>query len=70
MIGDNIRHLMQENGYTQKELATRSGISTWTISRYVNNMYAPGIKARQRLALALGVSVDELSNKDLRRAEK
>ena len=65
MIGDNIRALMQENGYTQKELATRSGCNVWAISRYVNNVHTPGIKAIQRIAIALGVTVDELRNSDL-----
>lgn len=70
MIGDNLRELMQTNGYTQKELAARSECSIWAISRYVNNVHIPGIRTRQRLALALGVSVDELSNKDLGRTTK
>lgn len=65
MIGDNIRVLMQENGYTQKELAARSGCSVWAISRYARNVHTPGIKATQRIATALGVTVDELRNSDL-----
>ena len=62
MIGDNIRALLLENDYTQKELATRSGCTPWTISRYINNVHVPGIKVMQRLAVALGVTVDELRN--------
>ena len=62
MIGDNIRTLMQKNGYTQKELAIRSQCSAWAISRYVNNVHIPGIRVMQRLAVALGVTVDELRN--------
>lgn len=70
MIGNNIRVLMQENGYTQNELALRSQCSVWAISRYVNNVHKPGIKARQRIATALGVTVDELCNSDLQRRRK
>lgn len=66
MIGDNIKVLMQENGYTQKELAIRSKCSVWAISRYVNNVHTPGIKAIQRIAIALGVTVDELHSSDLK----
>lgn len=65
MIGDNIKILMQKNDYTQKELAIRSGCTPWAISRYVNNVHTPGIKALQRIAIALGVTVDELRNSDL-----
>ena len=66
MIGDNIKILLRKNNYTQKELATRSQCSVWAISRYVNNVHTPGIKALQRIATALGVSVDELRNNNLR----
>lgn len=66
MIGNNIRVLMQENGYTQNELALRSQCNMWAISRYVNNVHTPGIKALQRIAVALGVTVDELCNNNLR----
>lgn len=66
MIGDNIKILMQKNDYTQKELAIRSGCTPWAISRYVNNVHTPGIKVMQRLAVALGVTVDELRNSNIR----
>lgn len=65
MIGDNIRALLLENNYTQKELAIRSGCTPWAISRYANNVHTPGIRVMQRLAVALGVTVDELRNGDL-----
>ena len=66
MIGDNIKILMEKNNYTQKELAIRSGCTPWAISRYVNNVHTPGIKAMQRIAAALGVTVDELRNSNIR----
>ena len=70
MIGDNIRALLLENNYTQKELAIRSGCTPWSISRYINNVHVPGIKVMQRIATALGVTVDELRNIDLQRRRK
>lgn len=60
MIGDNIKRLMKENGYTQKQLAIRSGCTESAISKYANNEREPSIKALKNLAIALGVTVDEL----------
>ena len=65
MIGDNIKILMEKNNYTQKELAIRSGCTPWAISRYINNVHTPGVRVMQRIATALGVTVDELRNGDL-----
>ena len=60
MIGDNIKRLMKENGYTQKQLAIRSQCTECAISRYVNNEREPSIKILKNLAVSLGVTVDEL----------
>ena len=60
MIGDNIKRLMKKNYYTQKELAIRSKCTEAAISRYVNNERTPNAWTLIHLALALGVTVDEL----------
>ena len=60
MLGDNIKRLMKENGYTQKQLAMRSGCTEAAISRYVNNGREPRISILKDLAIALGVTVSEL----------
>ena len=60
MIGDNIKRFMKENGYTQKELAMRSGCTESAISRYAKNQREPRISVLKNLAIALGVTVDEL----------
>ena len=60
MIGDNIKLLMKENGYTQKQLAMRSQCTECAISRYVNNEREPSVKMLKNLAVSLGVTVDEL----------
>ena len=60
MIGDNIKRLMKENGYTQKQLAIRSQCTEGAISRYVNNEREPSVKILKNLAISLGVTVDEL----------
>ena len=60
MIGDNMKRLMRENNYTQKELALRVGCTQASISSYINNKQRPGMKTLKNLAIALGVTVDEL----------
>ena len=60
MLGDNIKRLMKENGYTQKQLAMRSQCAEAAISRYIRNEREPRIKILKNLAIALGVTVDEL----------
>ena len=60
MIADNIKRLLKENGYTQRELAIRSGCNEATISRYIHNERQPSIKNLKNIALALGVSAGEL----------
>lgn len=61
MFGDNIKRLMKENGYTQKQLAMRSGCTESAISRYIRNQRTPSIRVLKNLAVALGVTVDELT---------
>ena len=60
MIGDNIKRLMKANGYTQGELARRAGITEAALSRYVAGSREPHAKALENLAIALGVSVEDL----------
>ena len=60
MLGDNIKRLMHENGYTQKQLAILSQCTTPQISWYVNNKHEPRISVLNRIAFALGVTIDEL----------
>ena len=60
MIDDNIKRLLHENNYTQKELALLAGCTQASISSYINNKQRPGMKTLKNLAVALGVTVDEL----------
>ena len=59
-LGENIKVLMEHNGYTQRQLAMRSCCTEASISRYVNNERTPSLKILKRLAIALGVTVDDL----------
>ena len=60
MFGDNIKRLMKENGYTQKELAIRAGCTESAISRYVRDERTPSIRVLKNLAIALGVTVNDI----------
>lgn len=59
-LGEKIDVLRKENGYTQRQLAMRSCCTEASISRYVRNERTPSLKILKRLAIALGVTVDEL----------
>ena len=60
MLGDNIKRLMRKKGYTQKQLALCSKCTTPQISWYINNKHEPRISVLNRIAVALGVNIDEL----------
>lgn len=57
---NNIKSLMKSNGYTQKQLALRSGCTEASISKYVRGERTPTLKIAKRLAIALGVTIDDL----------
>lgn len=56
----NIRSLRKELKLTQKELADKANISFRTIQNYENGLTPPSIKTIEKIALALGVSVERL----------
>ena len=61
IFGDNLRSLMEERGYTRRELARESRISHVTISRYLNKERMPTAKSLVNLAFALECDLDELA---------
>jgi transcriptional regulator with XRE-family HTH domain len=52
---------MKYNGYTQNQLAMRSGCTKSAISKYIHNDRDPSIRITKNLAIALGVTIDELA---------
>ena len=60
IFGDNLRSLMEERGYTRRELARESRISHVTISRYLNKERMPTAKSLVNLAFALECDLDDL----------
>jgi len=59
-IGTNIKIFRKNNGYTQRELAERVGVSTQAISKWETDSGAPDISLIVPLAVALNVSTDDL----------
>src|SRR2546430_15045362 len=70
-VGQRLRRLRQENGLSQRELAS-PGVSYAYISRIEAGARRPPVKALRQLAPKLGVSVDyletgrDLSDRDQR----
>ena len=63
-FSDNLRDLIQEEGITQKQLAEESGIDQSDLSRYINGLQMPSVKAVVNLAYALDRNIDELIKVD------
>lgn len=59
----NIRSLRKKYKLTQKELANKANISFRTIQNYENGLTPPSVKTIEKIALALGVSVERLISK-------
>jgi transcriptional regulator with XRE-family HTH domain len=57
---DQLARLRKDKGLTQKELADKVELHQSQIHRYESGNSQPTLEALRRLALALGVSTDEL----------
>lgn len=60
IFAHNLVDILNEKGMSQRQLALDSGISTATISEYINEMRMPGIAAVINMAYALDMEVSEL----------
>lgn len=59
-LGNKIKQLRQEKGWSQDELAFHAGIDGRQISRYENDRVTPSVDVVVKLARAFNVSVDHL----------
>jgi transcriptional regulator with XRE-family HTH domain len=57
-----LKELRKTKGYTQKELAEIIGVDTSSISKYEKGVAEPSFEVVKKLAAALGVSIDCLSD--------
>lgn len=60
MLGDNIRNLRKQKGFTQEELAIRLNVVRQTVSKWEKGLSVPDAEILQRLAETLEVSVEQL----------
>lgn len=66
-LGDRIRALRKEAGWSQAELAERIGVDPGRVSRYEAGRITPSADALVRLAEVLNVSIDHLLIDDIPR---
>jgi len=64
LLGDRVRELRKEHGWSQGELGERIGTDAGRISRYEGGRITPSLEALVRLADALGVTADYLVRED------
>lgn len=59
-FGERIIKLLEEAGYTQRELATMVGVSETALSRYLKNDREPKLEVVANIATALNTTTDYL----------
>ena len=59
-VGDKVRDLRKERGWSQQELADQAGISMQTVSNLETGRHVPGIATLSKIAGALGVPLSDL----------
>lgn len=59
-FGERVRHVRQERGLTQVELAESAGVDRKTISRIENSRFSPSLINVYAIAEALDVDAKEL----------
>lgn len=64
IFGDNLRDILIETGYSQKDLAETTGLSEGAISSYIHKKRMPCIRALINISYELGISLDELMDFD------
>lgn len=60
MLGDNLKRIRKEHGFTQEELAVRLHVVRQTVSKWEKNLSVPDAELLQRLSEVLDVPVAEL----------
>jgi transcriptional regulator with XRE-family HTH domain len=66
-LGDRIRQLRKEAGWSQAELGDKIGTDSQRVSRYETGKITPSLDAIVRMAQALNVSIDHLLIDDIPR---
>ena len=58
-FSENLQELMQEKGYSNRELADATGLSESAISYYVSGKRIPGVRAIVNMAYELDVDLND-----------
>lgn len=59
-LGENLKRFRKKAGYTQEELANRTGLSKMSIRRYETGERQPSLEALDNIAKALDIDVWDL----------
>ena len=62
IFSDNLRDILQEYGYSQREFAEAIGVTEVTVSRYINRQRMPTIKTLINMSMELGLDLEEFAN--------
>lgn len=62
-FGDRLYKIRDKKGMSRPELASRSGLCVSTITEYENSSREPSLYSAERIADALGVSIDYLAGR-------
>lgn len=65
MLGEKIKHLRNEKGLTQKELADKLFVTPQAVSRWENNEVEPSVSTLTELAKIFNITVSELLGEEL-----
>lgn len=61
IFGDNLRDILIEQGYTQRDLADAIGVDKGTISRYINKERMPTVTNLINMSMELGIDLEEFA---------
>ena len=62
IFGDNLRDILKEYGYTQRDFADAIGVTEATISRYINKQRMPSVPILINMSMELGIELEEFAN--------
>ncbi len=65
-IGNKIQELRKKNGMSQEELAEKIGVARQTISKWELGETSPDLKQAKELSSLFKISLDELTNNDIK----
>lgn len=62
IFGDNLANILEEEKISQKELSRLTGLSESTISKYINKLQMPTVRAIINISYALNWSFEDMLN--------